>query len=291
MPSFVYKFVTTKETAESISDCVLEAGLFDTQATSVLEDEENKTWICELYFPDKPDEAELLQFLSQQGFDTNSFKGSLIELDDIDWVAHSLEGLPPVSVGYYFIHGRHDSHHVSPYHIPVLVEASQAFGTGHHATTEGCLHLMQHVKKQKQVKRILDVGCGSAVLTIAAAKDFKAKVIGTEIDPVSAQIAEINCNVNHVTHSSKILCQADLKNTAELAGGKFDLIIANILAKPLIHLSSEIVSKLDHKGHLILSGLLVHQEVMVVNAYRRFGFKLEKRYNNGEWLALLLTKI
>lgn len=292
MPSYCLKIPAKKEKAEQLVDYIFEHELLETQAASVMEDPETKDWFAEIYFQDKPNIDDIKTQVSPLNLQEELDESVMIELDDIDWVRHALEGLSPVEVGPYFVCGGHDVHKAKPDQIIIQIEASHAFGTGHHSTTEGCLSLMNDVFDERDIKTMLDVGCGSAVLSIGAAKHIKPQIIATEIDPQSAHIAKENTALNGVSELVHIETRGDLINIGHPQGIKqFDLVVANILANPLIELSQQICNATKPSGYIILSGLLAEQEEEVSKAYNAHGFEVVKRFQKGEWIALGLANL
>jgi ribosomal protein L11 methyltransferase len=204
-------------------------------------------------------------------------------IEDADWVAMSLDGLPPVRAGRFFVAGSHALARAQS-GIRIWIEASEAFGTGHHGTTKGCLNALEYVLRRGRVFRCLDVGAGSGVLAIAAARQG-AKALAVEIDPRAAQIGRENITNNCV---SVRMLTADGYKTA-LANGTHDLVFANILMRPLIRLSPALARATAPGGRLVLSGLLVSQAPSVLAAYQRF-FTLERRTRLEGWATLILRR-
>jgi ribosomal protein L11 methyltransferase len=205
-------------------------------------------------------------------------------IEDADWVAMSLDGLPPVYAGRYMVAGSHAlAQHVKRRNN-IWIEASEAFGTGHHGTTRGCLLALEYVLRRRRVKRCLDIGAGSAVLAIAAAK-AGAKALAVEIDPRPAQIGRENIKNNRVRVR---MLTAD-GFAAALKAGHNDLVFANILMRPLIRLAPALARATAPGGTLVLSGLLVSQTPLIWAAYSRF-FSLERRWRLVGWTALALRR-
>ena len=209
-------------------------------------------------------------------------------LADADWLAMALSGLPPVRAGRFFVYGMHDRGRTPPNAVNLRIEAGAAFGTGHHGTTVGCLLAYDQQLKAQRFDRVLDVGCGTGVLAIAAAKCGARQVVGTDIDRVSVRISRENAKVNRVR--GRFLHAAGLEHPVVRAAAPYDLVFANILARPLISLAQPIRGALKPGGVAILSGLLRTQERMVRAAYLARGFRLERRYHRDAWSALVLRK-
>lgn len=205
-------------------------------------------------------------------------------IEDADWVAMSLDGLPPVYAGRYVVAGSHALANMPKGKNRIWIEASEAFGTGHHGTTRGCLLALEHVLRRRRVRRCLDIGAGSAVLAIAAAK-AGAHALAVEIDPRPAQIGRENIRNNRV--SVRMLTADGF--TAALRAGRNDLVFANILMRPLIRLAPALAHATAPGGTLVLSGLLVSQTPLILTAYSRF-FRLERRWRLEGWTALALRR-
>ena len=211
-------------------------------------------------------------------------------LEDQDWVTMSLEGLPPVRAGRFIVAGSHAMTKTAPGKIDILIEAGPAFGTGHHGTTLGCLLGYEHVLATGVPKKVLDVGTGSGVLAIAAIKTGSKRAIGTEIDAQSVTVANENAAKNNVANHFKTYQTRGATNRIIQSAAPYDLIFANILARPLTRLASKLTPLLAPGGHIILSGLLTHQEPLVRAAYKGRGLHLAKRLRRDGWSTLVLRR-
>lgn len=205
-------------------------------------------------------------------------------IEDADWVAMSLDGLPPVHAGRFVVAGSHALARLPKNRNHIWIEASEAFGTGHHGTTRGCLLALERLLQRRRIRRCLDVGAGSAVLAIAAARTG-AEALAVEIDPRAAHIGRENIRNNRV--SVRMLTADGF--TAALRAGRNDLVFANILMRPLIRLAPALARATAPGGTLVLSGLLVSQRPLVMAAYERF-FTLERRWRLEGWTALALRR-
>jgi len=203
-----------------------------------------------------------------------------------DWVAMSLEGLPAVRAGRFVVAGAHALMGESNGRTKIWIEASEAFGTGHHGTTWGCLMALESVLRERRVSRVLDMGAGSGVLAIAAAK-HGADALAIEIDHRAAAIAEINARQNKVVPRMQVIAGDGARY---IAGKQFDLVFANILMRPLIRLAPKLVKALEPGGTLILSGLLRQQAPLVREAYANRGLILEKQIPKEAWMTLVWRK-
>ena len=212
------------------------------------------------------------------------------ELPDEDWVAKSLKALQPIHVGRFFIHGSHDRDVIPGGVIPIEIEATQAFGTGHHETTFGCLIELSRLLNLRKFYSALDVGTGTGLLSIAIARTAYIPVVATDIDPIAVKIARENIKINQVTGFVKVLCANGINHPAVTGKGQFDLIVANILANPLIEMVVEISSQLVNYGILVLSGLQIQDEPKVRARYSAHGFVMIYRKLHNNWVVLTLEK-
>ena len=210
------------------------------------------------------------------------------KLGDADWLAMALSGLPPVRAGRFFVFGMHDRGRTPVNAVNLRIEAGAAFGTGHHGSTVGCLAAFDYMLRGNRFDRVLDVGAGTGVLAIAAARTGSRLTLGTDIDPVSVRIARENARVNHT--DSRFFTASGLGHPVIRAGAPYDLVFANILARPLVWLSHDIHRALRPGGIAILSGLLRSQARQVLAAYVSKGFRLERRLGRDAWATLVLRK-
>ena len=209
-------------------------------------------------------------------------------LADADWLKLALSGLPPVRVGRFFIHGAHDAGLAPANAIALRIEAGAAFGTGHHGTTTGCLAAYDALLKSRRFARVLDLGTGTGLLAIAAARTGARVVRGTDIDPVAVRIAAENARLNHAAARFVRADGLAARGVAEAA--PYDLVFANILARPLIRLAGPIRRALNPGGQVILSGLLRVQEREVRSAYLAHGFVFERRLYRDAWATIVMAR-
>jgi ribosomal protein L11 methyltransferase len=212
-------------------------------------------------------------------------------VDAKDWVAESLEGLAPVRAGRFIVHGQHDRAKVPPNKLGIEIEAALAFGTGHHGTTRGCLLFLDYVLRAKSPKRVLDLGSGTGVLAIAAAKALKRRVLATDIDPVSTLVARENARLNGVGNWVESVCATGFASSAFGEKAPFDLVLANILANPLRQMATQMAAHLAPHAHVILSGLLPHQAMSVIAAYRARNIVLLRHQQIEGWSSLLMQRV
>ncbi|WP_068085918.1 50S ribosomal protein L11 methyltransferase [Polycladidibacter stylochi] len=212
------------------------------------------------------------------------------ELPEINWVAKSLEGLKPVRAGRIVVHGAHDRDAVHSHEIGIEIEAAQAFGTGHHGTTEGCLLELARLLKRNRFERILDLGTGTGVLAIALAKMTRQEILATDIDPIATEAAIDNAKKNGVAPLFKAFTAAGVDDRRFAAYGPFDLAVANILAKPLEQMSAKFCAQMDDRSVLVLSGLRVEHGPRIISAYAQHGFRLVRSSEIDGWLTLTLVR-
>ncbi len=246
-------------------------------------------WEVGAYFTTAPDAVALA--LLAAAYDAAEFTVS--EVPAQDWVAHVQRGLHPVEAGRFYIYGRHDAGTVPPGKTGLLIEASMAFGTGHHGTTMGCLGAFDALLANGLVPgRVADIGCGTAVLALAAAKvwPYVWPVYASDIDPLAVEVAHVNAKANDLAEAVLCLEAAGFEHPALAQAAPFDLIFANILKGPLIDLAPAMAAHLAPKGHVILSGLLTPQAQEVIDAYITVGLDLQTHTQWGEWSTLVLTR-
>ena len=245
-------------------------------------------WEVGAYFSEKPSDVSLA--LLAAAFQAEEFKIS--ELPQIDWVSKVQRSLKPVIAGRFFVYGSHDSNKVPSNCEPLLIEASMAFGTGHHGTTKGCLlALEQIISDGFDAKNVIDVGCGTAVLAMAAARVFSANIIASDIDSVAFSVAKTNVLANGLDKSIRCFEASGFSHDQIKTTGSFDLIFANILMKPLLSLAADISRYSLSGGYVVLSGILCEQAELVTNRYIKVGFSLSREIKIDEWVTLIFCKI
>jgi ribosomal protein L11 methyltransferase len=213
------------------------------------------------------------------------------EVPDQDWVAKVRRELPPVEAGRFFVYGSHDAEHLPADRIGLLIEAAMAFGTGHHGTTLGCLRAFDRLLDQNYIfNNVLDLGCGTAVLAMAAARASSINVIASDIDSIAVEVANANIVANDLIN--RVTCIESIGFNAQdlLNAAPFDLIFANILKGPLIDLAPDIARNLKAGGIVVLSGILIEQAAEILGVYEAQGISLLEREDIGEWVALTLLR-
>jgi ribosomal protein L11 methyltransferase len=216
--------------------------------------------------------------------------GRVEEVPDQNWVALSQASLPPIHTGRFIVHGSHDRARFVMRRFAVEIEAGEAFGSGHNATTALCLEALDALARRRPLRRVLDLGCGSGVLAIAAARVAStAQVIATDNDPVAAATAKVNARLNRVGGRVRVLTATGLAHPALRRARPFDLVLANILPRPLVELAPALRGALRSEGVAVLSGLLDHQAREVGAAYCAAGFRLLRRLQRAGWTALVVA--
>jgi ribosomal protein L11 methyltransferase len=286
-----YTALTTlpgKSQAEALGEA-LEALEPAPTGVGVSEVEDGKgIWEVGGYFLDAPDDIDLA--LLSAAFGAGPFVVS--EVPDQDWVAKVRRELPPVEAGRFFVYGSHDAALLPEGRIGLLIEAAMAFGTGHHGTTLGCLRAYDRLLDDGQrFDNVLDLGCGTAVLAMSAARMGAAHVLASDIDPVAVEVALANVKANGLVGRVACVESIGFDSPVLRAGAPFDLIFANILKGPLIELAPDMAAHLAPGGRAILSGLLVEQADEIVEVYQGQGLALETREDLGEWSALTLRRL
>ncbi|WP_051630501.1 50S ribosomal protein L11 methyltransferase [Afifella pfennigii] len=245
-------------------------------------------WQLDLYW-DGVGEAALREALAGAlGAQASGF--AVEELAETDWVGESLKGLPPVPAGRFLVHGAHDRDRLPAGRTAIEIDAGQAFGTGHHETTLGCLQVLDGLARRQSFCNALDLGTGTGLLAIALAKLTRMPVLASDIDPIAVRIAAENARLNRVGHLVEAIAATGLSHPRIRTSAPFDLIIANILAGPLIALAPKMRRHLAPGGTALLSGILARQASRVVAAYRGQSFALEAEHRFGEWSVLVLVR-
>lgn len=255
-----------------------------------LDERPDGLWSVEAYFERGEPEAIGEALRDRLGADAFGASLSIEALPDTDWVAAGLASLKPVAAGRFIVHGRHDRDKLLAGRIAIEIDAGQAFGTGHHATTAGCLTVFDELLRARRFKNPLDLGTGSGVLAIALAKTLRRPVLASDIDATAVRVATGNAKLNRVDHWVRAVTAAGVRHPAIRGGAPFDLIAANILAEPLVRLAPQIGPLLARDGALVLSGLLPHQRARIVAAYGTQGVRLKRARTFGGWSVLVLGR-
>ena len=288
-PTHVFRITTDERSARAMTDLIGE--IFDPAETAVaaFETEEDGPWLLEAYFATDPDEAAIRDLLRPL-VGAEADKGVFLPMEQKDWVKASLDGLKPVRAGRVLVHGSHDRHERRINDISIEIEAGLAFGTGHHGTTKGCLLAFMDELKQRTPRHVLDVGTGTGILAFAAAKILKKPVVAGDIDPEAMRVARENARLNGIGSWLRLYVGPGTRHSMADRPGHFDLVFANILAKPLRMLAPSLARVASTDGTLILSGLLGADVPGVLSAYAHQGWYLQRRYDLEGWAALVLKR-
>lgn len=270
--------------AEAAADAIDNHPGLEGATYSILEEDEDKgIWRIDAFPTNDEEDAGLLDVLA--GYPLKVVRE---QLADADWLAMALSGLPPVRAGRFFVYGMHDRGRLPASTVNLRIEAGAAFGTGHHGTTVGCLMAYDKLIKARKFNKVLDVGAGTGLLAIAAARTGSKIAVGTDIDKPSVRISKENAKVNRA--NARFVHASGLSNRLVTDNAPYDLVFANILARPLVSLAQDIKNALVPGGTVILSGLLRTQERMVKAAYLSRGFKVVNRIHRDAWAALVLQR-
>ncbi|WP_036263941.1 50S ribosomal protein L11 methyltransferase [Methylocapsa aurea] len=294
--AYVMRLACDETTARRIADIIVET--FDPADTAAAAFEETPNtkdwsqgpWIVEVYFGAPPDEASVRALVAVAAGDQAAKAATFGAVHQRDWVASSLEGLKPVRAGRFIVHGSHGRAAVRENDIAIEIEAALAFGTGHHGSTRGCLLMLDRVARRRRPRAILDLGAGSGVLAIAAAKLFKRKVQAGDIDPVCVTATSANARHNGVAAFVRPVLASGASHNALRQGAPYDLVFANILARPLRGLAPQIARLTGGGADIVLSGLIGRDVPGVVAAYQTQGVALVRRIDIDGWATLLMRK-
>jgi len=282
--------IGSEQTAKRVVDLLTES-FFEGQAAIAAFERPDGHWDITVHFAEPPDQSSIRELVSLAAGDNVAQHITFDTVEAKDWVKATLEQLVPVRAGRFIVHGHHDRSRIPPNKLGIEIEAALAFGTGHHGTTRGCLLLLDSVLKAYRPRRVLDLGTGTGVLAIAAARALQIKVLASDIDPLSVRVAQENARLNRT---------GDLVETIQATGfsapqfaerGPFDLVLANILANPLRQMATAMARHLAPSALVVLSGLLPHQAQAVIAAYRARGLVLKRHIQIEGWSSLLMRKV
>jgi ribosomal protein L11 methyltransferase len=304
-PTCIARLVTTEPLARRIADLIGES--FDPAETAVAAYEmpDEKSWGVEVYFGSEPDQAVVRDLVALAAGQQAAAALAFAQLSPKDWVTASLEGLAPVPAGRFVVHGSHDRARIVSNHTAIEIDAALAFGTGHHATTRGCLLALDRLLKEagrRPVRRgaarrtagfpggaVVDVGTGTGVLAIAAAKALRQPVLASDIDPVAVRVARDNVGINQVRGLVQVMTAAGLQ-APRLRAAPAGLAFANILLMPLKRLAGPLARVTAPGAHVVLSGLLTTQANAAAAIYRAHRLHLVRRLSIDGWATLILVR-
>jgi ribosomal protein L11 methyltransferase len=276
----------SEDVARLIADAL--AARFETAAVAAYEDPAGQ-WSVEAYFDQVPDHAVVRAAVANAGGESSAQTLTFATVQARDWTAASLAGLHPVTAGRFTIHGAHDRLQIVSNRVGIEIEAALAFGTGHHGTTRGCLLALEQIIKKHHPRRILDVGTGTGVLAIAAAKALRRRVLASDIDREAVRIAQNNARANHAGCMVQVVHAAGLSAGCIRESAPFELVFANILLGPLKTIATPMARILAPHARVVLSGLLTNQANAALSAYHAHGLRLETRIVLDGWATLQLT--
>jgi ribosomal protein L11 methyltransferase len=289
------RLVSDERRARAVADLIVESFEPAEAASTVFETDDllpggGKAWLMEAYFGWEPDEEAVRALIAAASDEATARSATFGLTEKRDWVANSLAGLKPVRAGRFLVHGSHDRSRVKANDVAIEIEAGLAFGTGHHGTTRGCLLHFDRLLKRRRPAHVLDVGCGAGVLAIAAAKVLRRKVWLGDIDPVAVAVANQNARLNGAGGWCRAVVSRGVETVALREGEPYDLVFANILAKPLRLLAPSLAAVMSAEGEAIVSGLLLADVAGVLASWRAQGFHLAERIDLEGWASLRLRR-
>ncbi len=288
-PVYSMRLETEEASARRIAGILHEQ--LDPDDSTVSAFEEGKTWVVEVLFRTAPDENFLRELVRLASDRQQVLQTSFGQVVQKDWLASSLEGLKPVRAGRFIVHGSHDRGKVAANQTGIEIEAALAFGTGHHGTTLGCLRAIARLAASGvRPRRVLDVGTGTGVLAIAAARAFRTRVVAGEIDQIGVVTARNNARANLAASQVQVVHANGLEHPAVRTAAPYDLIVANILLPPLKRLSRAVSESVGRGGTVVLSGLLHEHAASALASYAGQGLVLRRRERIDEWTTLTLQK-
>jgi ribosomal protein L11 methyltransferase len=291
----VMRLICDERRARSVADLIVESFEPAEAASTAFETDDllpggGKAWLVEAYFGWEPDEETIRELIAVASDEATALAASFGLTEKRDWVANSLAGLKPVRAGRFLVHGAHDRSRVRANDVAIEIEAGLAFGTGHHGTTRGCLLHFDRVLKRRRPKRVLDVGCGAGVLAIAAARVLRRKVWLGDIDPIAVEVTNANARLNGVGALCHAIVSRGVENGRLREAAPYDLVFANILARPLRLLAPSLAGVISVDGEAIVSGLLLADVPGVLASWRAQGFALAERIELEGWASLRLRR-
>jgi ribosomal protein L11 methyltransferase len=290
LPGHTARLATDRATAQRLADFLTET-LDEQDVVTAAFETDDGLWNMAVYFSAPPNETAVRALVALEAGAELANTLVFERIEAKDWVAASLAGLAPVEAGRFMVHGQHDRARVRGSRIGIEIEAALAFGTGHHGTTRGCLLALDFIAKQKTPPhKILDVGTGTGVLAIAAAKALKTPVLASDIDRRAVMVARENARLNRAAPAIEFITTAGLDAHRFRERGPYDLILANILLGPLVRLARPMTRLLAPGARVVLSGLLSSHAQAALMAYRAQGLMLERRILLEGWTTLVMRR-
>ncbi len=293
--AYFMRLACTEDVARTVADIVVETFDPSDTAAAAFEEAENVAdwsagaWVVEVYFGEEPDEDMVRELVGAVAGPDAAKAITFGRVAERDWVATALDGLAPVHAGRFLVHGGHDRQHRRPNQVALEIEAALAFGTGHHGTTRGCLLMLDAILKVRRPRNILDIGTGTGVLAMAAAKALRQQVYAGDIDPISVLATRSNARLNGVSPWLRPVVARGTHHP-DLESRRYDLIFGNILARPLRAIAPDVARLAGEGADVVLSGLLGRDVPGVLSAYAAQGFRLTKRINLEGWATLLVRR-
>ncbi len=287
--TFVARLTADEASARRIANFLAES-LDPSEVACAAFELPDKSWQVDIHFRKEPVKAELREMIALAGDEKSASTVKVERVAARDWVKESLEGLKPVAAGRFVVHGAHDRTRVPSHRIGIEIEAATAFGTGHHGTTRGCLLALDALARRgPRPRHILDIGTGSGVLAIAAAKLYRVPVLATDIDPRAVQNARANAQRNGVGALVTVVHAGDLRAPQVVARAPYDLVTANILLHPLQRLAAPTARQLMPNARMVISGVLASQANAALAAYRSQGLVLERSFALDGWVTPVMV--
>ena len=288
--SFVARLIASQAAARRVADLLAES-LDPAETACAAFERADGRWQVDIHLQQRPDPAALRATIALAGGAALASTLAVARVKPRDWLREGLIGLRPVTAGRFVVHGAHDRARVPNHCIGIEIEAGMAFGTGHHGTTRGCLLALDALARRHRPRHILDLGTGSGVLAIAAAKIFRVPVLAIDIDPRAVETARANARHNGVGALVTAVRAADLHAPQAVARAPFDLVLANILLNPLQRLAAPMARQLVPNARVVLSGLLQSQSNAALAAYRSQGLMLERSFVLDGWFTPVMVAL